>query len=75
NAVDIKVTLDDGTELPDKLIGTDPKSDVDVLKIEAGKPLQTIGWGDSDRLKLGEQILAIGNPFGIGTTVTAGIVS
>ncbi|MGO7582624.1 DegQ family serine endoprotease [Rhizobium ruizarguesonis] len=75
NAVDIKVTLDDGTELPAKLIGTDPKSDVAVLKIEAGKPLQTIGWGDSDKLKLGDQILAIGNPFGIGTTVTAGIVS
>lgn len=75
NAVDIKVTLDDGTELPAKLIGTDPKSDVAVVKIEAGKPLQTIAWGDSDRLKLGDQILAIGNPFGIGTTVTAGIVS
>ncbi|MBX5042641.1 DegQ family serine endoprotease [Rhizobium lentis] len=75
NALDIKVTLDDGTELPAKLIGTDPKSDVAVLKIDAGKPLQTIAWGDSDRLKLGDQILAIGNPFGIGTTVTAGIVS
>ncbi|MBB4194959.1 serine protease Do [Rhizobium aethiopicum] len=75
NALDIKVTLDDGTELPAKLIGTDPKSDVAVLKVEAGKPLQTVAWGDSDRLKLGDQILAIGNPFGIGTTVTAGIVS
>ncbi|MBB2687355.1 UNVERIFIED_ORG: serine protease Do [Rhizobium etli] len=75
NALDIKVTLDDGTELPAKLIGADPKSDVAVLKITAGKPLQTIAWGDSDRLKLGDQILAIGNPFGIGTTVTAGIVS
>ncbi|RUM26238.1 DegQ family serine endoprotease [Rhizobium vallis] len=75
NAVDIKVTLDDGTELPAKLIGTDPKSDVAVLKIEAPKPLQTVAWGDSDKLKLGDQILAIGNPFGIGTTVTAGIVS
>ncbi|MBB2822838.1 UNVERIFIED_ORG: serine protease Do [Rhizobium esperanzae] len=75
NALDIKVTLDDGTELPAKLVGTDPKSDVAVLKIAAGKPLQTIDWDDSDRLKLGDQILAIGNPFGIGTTVTAGIVS
>ncbi|MFS8145339.1 DegQ family serine endoprotease [Rhizobium sp. BR 249] len=75
NAVDIKVTLDDGTELPAKLIGTDPKSDIAVLKIQAPKPLQTIAWGDSDKLKLGDQILAIGNPFGIGTTVTAGIVS
>ncbi|OBZ95317.1 serine protease [Pararhizobium polonicum] len=75
NAVDIKVTLDDGTELPAKLIGTDPKSDLAVLKIQADKPLATLAWGDSDTLKLGDQILAIGNPFGIGTTVTAGIVS
>ncbi|MBB4229656.1 DegQ family serine endoprotease [Rhizobium mongolense] len=75
NALGIKVTLDDGTELPAKLIGADPKSDIAVLKIEAPKPLATIAWGDSDTLKLGDQILAIGNPFGIGTTVTAGIVS
>ena len=75
NAIDIKVTLDDGTELPAKLVGTDPKSDIAVLKIQAPKPLATVAWGDSDKLKLGDQILAIGNPFGIGTTVTAGIVS
>ncbi|WP_426126731.1 DegQ family serine endoprotease [Pararhizobium sp. PWRC1-1] len=75
NAIGIKVTLDDGTELPAKLLGADPKSDLAVLKITAGKPLATIAWGDSDALKLGDQILAIGNPFGIGTTVTAGIVS
>jgi serine protease Do len=74
-AIDIKVTLDDGTELPAKLIGADPKSDLAVIKIQAPKPLATIAWGDSDQLKLGDQILAIGNPFGIGTTVTAGIVS
>jgi len=74
-AQSIKVTLDDGTELPAKLLGADPKSDLAVLKIESSKPLTTIGWGDSNRLKLGDQILAIGNPFGIGTTVTAGIVS
>jgi len=75
NAVDIKVTLDDGTELPAKLLGADAKSDLAVLKVNAPKPLATIAWGDSDKLKLGDQILAIGNPFGIGTTVTAGIVS
>ena len=75
NAIDIKVTLDDGTELPAKLLGADAKSDLAVLKIKAPKPLATIAWGDSDKLKLGDQILAIGNPFGIGTTVTAGIVS
>ncbi|MBB5574325.1 DegQ family serine endoprotease [Rhizobium paranaense] len=75
NATDIKVTLDDGTELPAKLLGADAKSDLAVLKIKAPKPLATVAWGDSDKLKLGDQILAIGNPFGIGTTVTAGIVS
>lgn len=74
-AIDIKVTLDDGTELPAKLLGADPKSDLAVIKIQSPKPLATIAWGDSDKLKLGDQILAIGNPFGIGTTVTAGIVS
>ncbi|MFS8110276.1 DegQ family serine endoprotease [Rhizobium jaguaris] len=75
NATDIKVTLDDGTEVPAKLLGADAKSDLAVLKIQAPKPLPTVAWGDSDKLKLGDQILAIGNPFGIGTTVTAGIVS
>lgn len=74
-ALTIKVTLDDGTELPGKLVGTDPKSDLAVVKIEAAKPLATIAWGDSDKLQAGDPILAIGNPFGIGTTVTAGIVS
>ncbi|TPM39957.1 DegQ family serine endoprotease [Mesorhizobium sp. B2-3-4] len=74
-ATSIKVTLDDGTELPAKLIGHDAKNDLAVLRIKAGKPLPTVKWGDSDKLMTGDQVLAIGNPFGIGTTVTAGIVS
>ncbi len=74
-AMSIRVTLDDGTEVPAKLIGADPKSDLAVIKIETKKPLSTVTWGDSDKLNAGDQILAIGNPFGIGTTVTAGIVS
>jgi serine protease Do len=74
-ASDIKVTLDDGTELTATLVGRDDKSDLAVLKVKAGRPLPTVAWGDSDRLRAGDQILAIGNPFGIGTTVTAGIVS
>lgn len=73
NATSIKVTLDDGTELPATLVGADPKSDLAVLKVVSPKPLAVISWGDSDRLKAGDQILAIGNPFGIGTTVTAGV--
>ncbi len=75
NATDIKVTLDDGTELPAELMGADPKTDLAVLKVNAEKPLPTAAWGDSNDVRLGDQILAIGNPFGIGTTVTAGIVS
>ncbi|MFK3778094.1 DegQ family serine endoprotease [Agrobacterium sp. NPDC089420] len=75
NATSIKVTLDDGTELPATLVGADPKSDLAVVKVVSPKPLAVISWGDSDKLKAGDQILAIGNPFGIGTTVTAGIVS
>ena len=74
-ASDIKVTLDDGTELKAILVGQDAKSDLAVLRVEAGRPLPTVAWGDSDRLRAGDQILAIGNPFGIGTTVTAGIIS
>lgn len=74
-AAEIKVTLDDGQEFTAKLVGRDAKTDLAVLKIEAGKLLPTIAWGDSDRLRAGDSILAIGNPFGIGTTVTSGIVS
>ncbi len=75
NATEIKVTLDDGTELAGKLIGADPKADLAVVKVDAKKPLPTVAWGDSEKLRLGDRVLAIGNPFGIGTTVTAGIVS
>jgi serine protease Do len=74
-ASEIKVTLDDGSEHKATLLGRDAKSDLAVLKIEAGKPLPTVAWGDSDALRPGDPILAIGNPFGIGTTVTSGIVS
>ncbi|MBK5568138.1 MAG: Do family serine endopeptidase [Ensifer sp. SSB1] len=74
-ASSITVTLDDGTQVPAKLVGADPKNDLAVLKIKPAKPLATVAWGDSDGLRVGDQVLAIGNPFGIGTTVTAGIVS
>jgi len=74
-ASSITVTLDDGTQVPAKLVGADPKNDLAVLKVKPTKPLATVAWGDSDTLRVGDQVLAIGNPFGIGTTVTAGIVS
>jgi len=75
NATKITVKLDDGTELPAKVVGFDAKNDIAVLKVEPKAPLPVIAWGNSDALRLGDPILAIGDPFGIGPTVTAGIVS
>ncbi len=74
-AKSIKVTLDDGTEYDGTLIGRDAKTDLAVIRIEAGTELPTVAWGDSDMLRIGDPIVAIGNPFGVGTTVTSGIVS
>ncbi|OGI48607.1 MAG: hypothetical protein A2151_02665 [Candidatus Muproteobacteria bacterium RBG_16_65_34] len=73
-ADEIKVLLNDKREFTGKVVGTDPKSDVAVIKINA-KDLPSIPWGDSDKLEVGEYVLAIGNPFGLNQTVTAGIVS
>ena len=73
-ADDIEVMLTDGRQARAKLVGTDPETDVAVLKIELGQ-LPTIAFGDADRLQVGDVVLAIGNPFGVGQTVTAGIVS
>jgi serine protease Do len=73
-ADEIKVYLSDKREFKAKLIGTDSKTDLALLKIEAeGLPILT--WADSDRLEVGEYVLAIGNPFGLNQTVTMGIVS
>jgi serine protease Do len=74
NADEIKVTLNpDGREYPAKVVGRDPKSDIAVLKINA-TGLQAIRLGDSDKVEVGDVVLAIGNPFGVGQTVTMGIV-
>jgi serine protease Do len=73
-ADEVKVLLSDKREIKAKLIGTDPKTDLAVLKIEADH-LQTIPWSDSDKLEVGEFVLAVGNPFGLNQTVTMGIVS
>ncbi len=70
----ISVTLNDNRTLPAKLIGTDPTSDIALIKIE-GKNFPTIPFGDSDNLRLGQWVLAVGNPFNLTGTVTAGIVS
>jgi len=74
NMQEIKVSLPDKRELVAKVIGTDPATDIALLKIEA-KGLQTIAWGDSSKLQVGEWVLAIGSPFQLSRTVTAGIVS
>src|SRR5690606_31146613 len=76
DAKEIKVTTYDRREFDAKVIGTDPKSDLAVIQIQ-GAPagLTPIQFGDSSKLRLGEVVLAIGNPFGVGQTVTMGIVS
>ena len=71
----ITVTLSDENEFEGRIIGTDEKTDVALLQINAGYALPTVPLGDSDGLEIGEAVLAIGNPFGLDRTVTSGIVS
>ncbi len=74
-ATDIKVKLTDNGEYKAALVGKDEKTDLALLKIDAPKPLPYVSWGDSDKSREGDWILAVGNPFGLGGTVTAGIIS
>jgi serine protease Do len=75
-AESVKVALSTGEkEFDAKIIGTDPPTDVAVLKIDADKPLPAITAADSDKLEVGDRVLAVGNPFAVGQTVTAGIIS
>jgi serine protease Do len=71
----ITVTTADGQSLPAKLVGRDAKTDLALLKIDAGKPLPYVAFGDSSTERVGDWVVAVGNPFGLGGTVTAGIVS
>jgi len=73
-ANELMVTLTDKREFKAKIIGTDPKTDLAVVKIDASN-LPYVRWGDSSKLQVGEYVLAIGNPFGLNSTVTLGIVS
>lgn len=74
SADEIEVALNDSRTFKAKLVGTDPATDIALLKIE-GKDFATIPFGDSDKLKVGEWVLAVGNPFNLTSTVTAGIIS
>jgi Do/DeqQ family serine protease len=75
NATTITVTLSDRRRFPAKLIGTDPYSDLAVLRINAGGSLPTVPWADSDATQVGDIVLAIGSPYGLASTVTQGIIS
>ena len=75
DAKTVSVTLDDGTQLPAKVIGRDARTDIAVLKVDAHKQLPYIQLGNSANVKPGQWVVAMGNPFGLGGTVTAGIVS
>jgi len=73
-ATDVRVTLSDKREFKARIVGTDPKTDLAVLKIDASN-LPSAVIGDSDKVQVGDYALAIGNPFGLGSTVTMGIIS
>jgi serine protease Do len=74
-ATSVSVTLDDGTVLPARIVGRDPRTDVAVLRVKSNKRLPFINLGDSSKVEPGQWVIAVGNPFGLGGSVTAGIVS
>ena len=71
----MEVTLKDGSRFPARLVGSDDKTDLAVIKIDADRALPTVSWGDSDHARVGDWVVAVGNPFGLAGTATAGIVS
>ena len=75
DANDILVIFTDGRKLKATVVGKDAKVDVAVLKVESDKPLKTVTFGDSGKMRVGDGVMAVGNPFGLGETVTAGIIS
>ncbi|MCE2611895.1 trypsin-like peptidase domain-containing protein [Flavobacteriaceae bacterium D16] len=74
-AAEINVTLNDNKSYTAEVVGTDPSSDIALIKIEADEQLPYLAFGDSDNVRIGEWVLAVGNPFNLTSTVTAGIVS
>lgn len=75
DADEITVILHDDTNLKAEVVGRDTKTDIALLKVKSDRPLTAVSWGDSDAARVGDWVLAIGNPFGLGGSVTAGILS
>ncbi|HEY1962428.1 MAG TPA: DegQ family serine endoprotease [Rhizomicrobium sp.] len=75
SAKDIKVKLADGREFSARLIGSDPATDIALIKVKAERPLPSVEFGDDHQVRVGDWVIAVGNPFGLNNTVTAGIVS
>jgi len=75
NSGEITVSFSDGEDLPATLIGRDERTDLALLKVETDKRLTAVSWGDSDSARVGDWVMAVGNPFGLGSTVTTGVVS
>ncbi len=75
DANEVTVILNDGQKLKADIVGKDEKVDVAVLRVKPEKPLKAVKFGDSDRMRVGDWVVAVGNPFGLGGTVTAGIIS
>lgn len=75
DADEVRVTLHDDSTIPAEIIGRDEKIDIAVLKVDTKKKLHAVNFGNSDRMRVGDWVMAIGNPFGLGGTVTSGIIS
>src|SRR6516225_4539485 len=75
DADEIQITLSDGTSFAAKLIGDDDKTDLALLKIDAPGPLPSVPFGNSDAIRVGDRVMAVGNPYGLGGTVTTGVIS
>ncbi len=75
DAQSVTVKLSDGTRLDATIVGTDPLTDIALLKVDSDRPLPVVEFGSSSEMRVGDEVIAMGNPFGLGGTVTAGIVS